>query len=352
MKREEEEGDIIAAWDAVAEEDEKEEAAINAMKEDEKEEEDEAEEGQEQQQQQEEATTIKVYVEEEEEEEEGEDEASVKSNGGASAIDSDDDGSEGLMDVGTQQSLVLADDVTFPPDVVALPEGTCEECERDMSVWACEACEMNMCDMCFDVLHRKGKRAHHPKRPREGEAGHATSSNSNGNGTLSIPPAVLLTSTRTTSTSSTNSSGSTGSQGHVKKTSSFPTFTFWSSASSSSSSPPPAPLHPSQAPPLGSSLPMCERAKSIPLRLSYEQRKTLRLVQATLAACDYTARVDRLFKSGPHREQAQLKQITGVLQALALSDDYPRGRGLVVEKEYEQFEDFFQVRNKIIVALY
>lgn len=342
MKRAEE-GDIIAAWDAVAEEDEKEEAATNLMKEDEKEVVGEEEERQQQQQQQDEATTMKLNEESEEEvEEEEEDGSSVKGSEEMSAVDSDDDGSEGLMDEGTQQNLGLTDDMGFSPDVVALPEGTCEECEQDMSVWICETCEMKMCDMCFDVLHRKGKRALHPKRPREGEAGHSITGNSNGNSTSSIPPAAPLSSIRTTSSSSTNSSSSTGSQGHVKKTSSFPTFAFWSSASSSS--PPPAPLHPSQAPPLGSSQPMRERAKSIPLRLSYEQRKTLRLVQATLTACDYTARVDRLFRSGPHREQAQLKQITGVLQALVLSDDYPRGRGLVVDKEYEPFEDFFQVR--------
>ncbi len=51
-----------------------------------------------------------------------------------------------------------------------------------------------------------------------------------------------------------------------------------------------AATHPSRLPPLGSSQPMRERAKYIPVRLSYDQRKSLRLVEAALAACDYTAR--------------------------------------------------------------
>jgi len=231
----------------------------------------------------------------------------------------------------------------------SLPEGVCEECECDPSLWVCDTCEMDLCTMCFDVLHRKGKRALHRKRPRESMAVQETaSSNGDGGVTPPTPPTIphVLTLTEQVSSSSTGSSNSNSGAGSApsKKSSNFPTFNFWSSSpSSSSSTSPPLPAHPCQLPPLGSSQSMRDRAKSIPLRLSFEQRKTLHLVQATLTACDYTARVDRHFKSLPHREQAQLKQITGVLQALVLSEDYAKGRALVEEQDYERHALFFQV---------
>lgn len=230
-----------------------------------------------------------------------------------------------------------------------LPEGVCEECECDPALWVCDTCEMDLCTMCFDVLHRKGKRALHRKRPRESMAVQETAfSNGDGGVTPPTPHTIphVLTLTEQVSSSSTASSNSNSGAGSApsKKSSNFPTFNFWSSSpSSSSSTSPPLPVHPCQLPPLGSSQSMRDRAKSIPLRLSFEQRKTLHLVQATLTACDYTARVDRHFKSLPHREQAQLKQITGVLQALVLSEDYAKGRVLVEEQDYERHALFFQV---------
>ena len=41
----------------------------------------------------------------------------------------------------------------------------CEECERKKIEWYCaeRQCLMALCDMCFDVLHRKGKRSSHAK---------------------------------------------------------------------------------------------------------------------------------------------------------------------------------------------
>lgn len=56
---------------------------------------------------------------------------------------------------------------TMMMDTSVLP-AICEECETSDAVWACDVCVMEVCDMCFDVLHRKGKRSKHPKRPRAG----------------------------------------------------------------------------------------------------------------------------------------------------------------------------------------
>jgi hypothetical protein len=37
-----------------------------------------------------------------------------------------------------------------------------------VALWACDTCSMELCEMCFDVLHRKGKRARHIRRARNG----------------------------------------------------------------------------------------------------------------------------------------------------------------------------------------
>ena len=57
-----------------------------------------------------------------------------------------------------------------------------------------------------------------------------------------------------------------------------------------------------------------ERCKYIPLRLSWEERKYLRLVEAALTVCDYTARVDRKFKNAAQREHSQLRNISAIVE--------------------------------------
>ena len=52
---------------------------------------------------------------------------------------------------------------------------------------------------------------------------------------------------------------------------------------------------------------MQERAKYIPLRLSYEERKALRLVMAAINVSDYTSVVDTEFKSKARRRHVQLQ---------------------------------------------
>lgn len=53
--------------------------------------------------------------------------------------------------------------------------------------------------------------------------------------------------------------------------------------------------------PMGSSKKMSERAKYIPLRLSYEERKFLRLVEASLSVCEYTERYVTITLLGERR---------------------------------------------------
>lgn len=94
--------------------------------------------------------------------------------------DSSSDGmeeAEGRMDEGRDSESIEMDDTneengsipmvgspgTSPPRVHG--PATCEECQTSRASWGCDSCEMRLCDMCFDVLHRKGKRAKHPRLP-------------------------------------------------------------------------------------------------------------------------------------------------------------------------------------------
>lgn len=72
------------------------------------------------------------------------------------------------------------------------------------------------------------------------------------------------------------------------------------------------------------------------------ERKMLRLVEATMACCDYTTEVDRPFKSSTRRTHAQLKGVTSVLRGMVTSCDYAASQTLVKEDNYSDYVVFFQ----------
>lgn len=61
---------------------------------------------------------------------------------------------------------------------------------------------------------------------------------------------------------------------------------------------------------------MRERAKYIPLRLTYEERKNLRLVNAAINVSDYTTEVDVQFKNKARRHHMQLQRIVAFLSGI------------------------------------
>ena len=72
------------------------------------------------------------------------------------------------------------------------------------------------------------------------------------------------------------------------------------------------------------------------------ERKMLRLVEATMACCDYTTEVDKPFKSSTRRTHAQLKGVTSVFRGMVTSCDYGAGQTLVKEDNYSDYAVFFQ----------
>jgi hypothetical protein len=87
---------------------------------------------------------------------------------------------------------------------------------------------------------------------------------------------------------------------------------------------------------------LLERSKYIPLRLTYEERKALRLVNAAINVSNYTTAVDREFKSQQRRHFAQLQHICAFLSGLVAAADYGNGQDVLLERSFGAFEAYLQ----------
>jgi hypothetical protein len=87
---------------------------------------------------------------------------------------------------------------------------------------------------------------------------------------------------------------------------------------------------------------MKERAKYIPLRLTYEERKSLRLVCAAMNVSDYTNVVDIPFKNKARRYHTQLQHIVAFLTALVSASDYEHGQEILENRNYELYQGSIQ----------
>mmetsp|Transcript_4564 Transcript_4564/g.13951 ORF Transcript_4564/g.13951 Transcript_4564/m.13951 type:complete len:661 (-) Transcript_4564:37-2019(-) len=87
-----------------------------------------------------------------------------------------------------------------------------------------------------------------------------------------------------------------------------------------------------------------ERARYIPVRLAYNERKHLRLLVAALGVSEYTDKVDIVSysKSKTARIHAQLEDICAILSGLVVACDYRAGQKLLKDKNFEDNEEFFQ----------
>lgn len=87
-----------------------------------------------------------------------------------------------------------------------------------------------------------------------------------------------------------------------------------------------------------------ERARYIPLRLSMEERRLLRLLEAALSVSEYTDKVDiASWRSKSARIHAQIKDICAILSGLVVAQNYKRGQQLIVDRNFQDNAQFFQV---------
>jgi len=87
-----------------------------------------------------------------------------------------------------------------------------------------------------------------------------------------------------------------------------------------------------------------ERAKYVPLRLSYQERKYLRLVEAALKVAGYVDRVDAATTAAkpPRRQMLQLQGVAGVLTGLVTAVDPERGAQLATERDFASEAKFLR----------
>jgi hypothetical protein len=86
-----------------------------------------------------------------------------------------------------------------------------------------------------------------------------------------------------------------------------------------------------------------ERAKYIPLRLSHEERRLLRLLESALNVSEYTDKVDILsYRSKNGRVHAQIKDLCAILCGLTVAQNYRKGSQLIMDRDFADLQEFFQ----------
>lgn len=79
------------------------------------------------------------------------------------------------------------------------------------------------------------------------------------------------------------------------------------------------------------------RSKYIPVRLSLDERKYLRLVSAVFKASEYTDLVDKQFSNKQKRLVRQMKCITALLSSSTVALNYDTGVKVISEKSFSDF---------------
>ena len=86
-----------------------------------------------------------------------------------------------------------------------------------------------------------------------------------------------------------------------------------------------------------------ERCQYIPMRLTLNERKFLRLLEASLMVSEYTDKVDVLtYSSKTKRMVAQIRELCSTLSGLVLACDYQVGQELFQDRNFESNAEFFQ----------
>lgn len=88
-----------------------------------------------------------------------------------------------------------------------------------------------------------------------------------------------------------------------------------------------------------------ERAKFVPMRLTYDERKYLRLIDATMHVSHYTDHMDSASNTrvNPARKLAlQMKQLCAILTGMQVAHSYEQGQQLMQTRDFNARSAFFQ----------
>eukprot|EP01047_Picozoa_sp_COSAG01_P060862 COSAG01_NODE_7517_length_3170_cov_1.655161_3_plen_360_part_00 len=168
--------------------------------------------------------------------------------------------------------------------VAAVSAGACVECEGPAAVH-CVQCADSYCPVCFAALHRKGRRAQHTVTALDGGG--------DGGGGCGAPRRL-----------------DAGAIGMVSTDELYTPAWF------------------------------VQRARYIPVRLSMDERRALRLLQSALGVFDYTDRVAAAGGGGAalaRHMSARLRDVCGLLSGAVTAVDYEKGRELTQERDFEKY---------------
>ncbi|KAJ1300553.1 hypothetical protein OPQ81_002207 [Rhizoctonia solani] len=187
-------------------------------------------------------------------------------------------------------------------------EGYCVECEDQPANVYCETCADDFCDVCFEAQHRKGTRKLHKSHPLE-----------------SAQPAPAPVATATSS----------------QPDDAEPKEADADADELPEAQDPDQPIAESSKVQPKSSL--AKRAQSIPLRLTLEERKLLRLLESALHVSEYTDHVDILSYNSTRtkRAAAQIRELCSILSGLCLAMDYKAGQELFEGRDFAANEEWF-----------
>ncbi|TFK77738.1 hypothetical protein K466DRAFT_508157, partial [Polyporus arcularius HHB13444] len=197
--------------------------------------------------------------------------------------------------------------------------GFCVECEDQPAQVFCETCSDNFCEVCFAAQHRKGTRKRHATKPLSGPEEKKAKVEEG------APPAA--------NGEANHGDDVQDSDDELER-----------AATEAVSSKMDIVL--SSAPTPGSAVGewFIERAKYIPVRLTLEERKLLRLLEAALSVSEYTDKIDTIGfgLSKAKRIVHQIRELCAILSGLLLSADYKQGQELFQDRDFQANEEFYQ----------
>ncbi|RUP48962.1 hypothetical protein BC936DRAFT_143561 [Jimgerdemannia flammicorona] len=222
-------------------------------------------------------------------------------------------------------------DQETPQDMSPLQEGFCVECKDQESILFCEQCLEDFCEVCHSMIHRTGTRKKHTsKRLKDVASAAAAPTTVNGNeaANASVPNSAPASARETPEPESAGASSEESEKPTMEVEQQARNINGTTIISSGGQS-------------FGDW--MSERAKYIPLRLSLEERKYLRLLEAAITVSEYTDKIDIIsYTNKSKRIVNQIRDLCAILSGLVVACDYKLGQELFAERQFAENEAFFQ----------
>ena len=214
----------------------------------------------------------------------------------------EDDAMEGVGEEGRKE------DGGIMLDVGELsPEDTCVDCERMPKELHCRGCEENFCRVCFHFVHRGGRRKDH-----------------------AFDELVKLDITETEKNGATDDRAGTEEEAEEEGNEIDEEMLKQQDSTLSNEH--------------NAVLKKIKRnIKFVPMRLTYDERQLLKLLEAALSVSEYTDKVDIIsYTSKTKRIITQLKEICSILAGLVVSSNMKVGQQLIENKNFVDNADWYK----------